>query len=201
VPLRAKPGSHEVKKLIMVARFVPQKDHRLLLHALRRIESAWSLMLVGDGPCRKAIQELAAELGLARQIQFLGERSDIAELLAEADIFLLPSRWEGLPISILEAMRAGLPVIATDVGGVAEAVTDGITGCLVAVQNVEHLRAKLQQLIESPELMSRMGQNGRNRYEADFHIEFMVKRTISVYEAAVGAALRVSLDESFSNTR
>jgi glycosyltransferase involved in cell wall biosynthesis len=201
VPLRANPGSHQVKQLIMVARFVPQKDHRLLLLALKGIEANWNLMFVGDGPYLKEIQNMAAELGLDRRIQFLGNRSDIPELLAESDIFLLPSNWEGLPISILEAMRAGLPVIATNVGGVAEAVTDGVTGFLVAAQDVDQLRTRLRELMESPDLMFRMGQNGRDRYEADFQIESMVKRTVSIYEEVAGSALRVSPDESFSNTR
>jgi glycosyltransferase involved in cell wall biosynthesis len=201
VRARANPGTHRVKRLIMVARFVPQKDHRLLLQALRGVRNAWSLALVGDGPCRKEIEDLAGDFGLDDRIQFLGDRSDIVGLLADADIFLLPSRWEGLPISILEAMRAGLPVIASDVGGVAEAVTDGTTGFLVASQDAEQLRGRLQQMIDSPELMARMGRNGRNRYEADFQVESMVKRTISVYEEAVGAALPVSMDQSFSNTR
>src|ERR1700687_2479125 len=97
-PTRANPGSHQAKRMIMVARFVPQKDHELLLHALSEIENDWSLALVGDGPGRDGIEKMTAQLGLDHRIQFLGDRSDVAELLAEADIFLLATKWEGLPI-------------------------------------------------------------------------------------------------------
>ena len=200
-PVRANPGSHRGTRLIMVARFVPQKDHQSLLRALTGIQGDWSLMLVGDGPCRNEIQEMAVNLGLAQRIHFLGDRSDIAQLLAESDIFLLPSKWEGLSISILEAMRTGLPVIATDVGGVSEAVTHGVTGFLVPPQDTAQLRTRLRQLMASRDLMFKLGRNGRGRYEADFKVESMVKRTVSVYENSVRPRLQVALDESFSNSQ
>src|SRR5699024_6423825 len=106
----------------------------------------WSLDLIGDGPLKDAIATLATDLGLWERIRFLGQRHDVAEHLARAQVFLLLSNWEGLPLSILEAMRAGLPVIASDVGGCNEAVVDGETGFVVQRGDVDALRERLTQL-------------------------------------------------------
>ena len=185
VPGRALPGSRKTVTLITTARFAPQKDHGLLLEALTSIEGDWRLLLVGDGPTRRQIDKEANDLGLARRIEFLGERDDIQSLLTAADLFVLPSKWEGLPLSILEAMRAGLPVIATNIGGVGEAVTDGVTGYLTAPGDAAQLRHRLQHLIRSPELLATMGAAARQRYEQDFRIETMVQKTVAVYRDVV----------------
>lgn len=187
VPARAASGSHDTVTLITTARFAPQKDHVLLLEALRGVQGKWRLLLVGDGPTRVQVEQAARKLDLANRIQFLGQRSDIHELLATADIFVLPSKWEGLPLSILEAMRAGLPVIATDTGGVAEAVTDGVTGYLTPPGDVAQLRNRIQQLISCPDLLPRMAFAARLRYEQDFRVETMVQKTVAVYRQLIAA--------------
>lgn len=198
VPETATPGARPGLTLITVARFAPPKDHLLLLEALSRVQGDWRLLLVGDGPTRAQVEQAALTLGLRDRIEFLGNRSNIEELLADADIFILPSKWEGLPLSILEAMRAGLPVIATDTGGVAEAVTDGVTGYLTPPGDVAMLRNRIEQLIRSRHLLSSMGAAGRSRYEQDFRIETMVQKTLAVYRdvAAVehGALIAGSLE-------
>jgi glycosyltransferase involved in cell wall biosynthesis len=187
--LRASPGSGERVTLITVARMVPQKDHALLLRSLAGVTGNWCLQMVGDGPLQEDIRLLAEKLELGGRLQFLGERKDIAELLSQADVFVLPSKWEGLPVSILEAMRAGLPVVATDVGGVRESVQEGVTGFLCKIHDEEGLRDRIQTLITLPSLMSQMGREGRRRYEEHFRIETMVDKTVELYEEIDGSSV------------
>ncbi|PTQ53820.1 MAG: Exopolysaccharide biosynthesis glycosyltransferase EpsF [Hydrogenibacillus schlegelii] len=173
-------------KMVMVARFAPPKDHTLLLRALSGLRDLpWSLDLVGDGPLLLEVRALADGLGLEGRVRFLGTRRDVAQILASAQVFVLASRWEGLPLSILEAMRAGLPVVATDVGGVREAVIDGRTGYLIPRGDQERLQERLKQLILNHELRAQMGTAGRRRYEKHFTIERMVEKTLAVYEDVV----------------
>jgi glycosyltransferase involved in cell wall biosynthesis len=139
-------------------------------------------------------------LGLTERVVFAGERKDVPELLAGADIFVLASNWEGLPLSILEAMRASLPVVATRVGGVDEAVEDGVSGYLTAPKDVATLRARLQTLVSSKELQREMGLNGRARYEKDFQVEVMVKKTLAIYNEVL-AVPEVHLTDSVINDR
>lgn len=183
--LRAQP-QREPARLIMVARFEPQKDHATLLRALAKLQSMrWQLDLVGDGPLVEAVRRQAASLGIASRVAFWGARNDIPELLAKSQVFVLTSNWEGLPLTILEAMRAGLPVIASDVGGVREAVVDGETGFLVPRRGVEALHTRLQSLLANPELRLTMGTKGRIRYESHFTFNYMLARTLAVYHEVV----------------
>jgi glycosyltransferase involved in cell wall biosynthesis len=179
--LRAEPG-RSPPRLIMVGRFEPQKDHNTLLHALGGLRSqAWELDLVGDGPLRQGMEALAASLGIRERVRFLGQRTDVDQLLAQAQIGVLVSKWEGFPLSILEAMRAGLPVVASRVGGVDEAVQDGRTGFVVPREDVGELRERLARVLQSPELRLQLGASGRERYEQQFTLEHMVARTLAVY--------------------
>jgi glycosyltransferase involved in cell wall biosynthesis len=139
------------------------------------------LSLVGEGQKQTAVQALAKELGLSGRVDFLGARDDVSHILAKANVFVLTSNWEGLPISILEAMRAGLPVIASDVGGVREAVIDGESGFLVDRGNLILLRSRLQQLLSDSELRKKMGEAGRKCYLEHFTVERMLEATLRVY--------------------
>jgi glycosyltransferase involved in cell wall biosynthesis len=179
----ASPGTHTPMVMISVARMVQQKDFSTLLKAAAGLTGDWQLWLIGDGPNRAQLEAQTIELGLTGRVHFLGARRDVPELLAKADLFVLASRWEGLPISINEAMRAGLPVVASNVGGVSEQVTDGVSGFLTPATDVESLRGKLQTLIDSPELTKRMGAAGRKRFEDDFRIESAIARTVEVYQS------------------
>lgn len=185
-PWRANAGGGDAVRIIMVARFVRQKDHATLLRAVSRLGSRYRLLLIGDGPGLPAMKELSRELGVAGSVEFAGERSDVDELLAGSDIFVLASRWEGLPISLLEAMRAGLPSVATDVGGVAEVVHPDC-GMLVEREDDEQLAAKLEELASSPERRAAMGRAGRKRYEKFFSSGGMLDRTSAVYEEVLAA--------------
>lgn len=169
-------------RAIMVARFSDQKDQPLLIRAAAQVPHL-ELWLVGDGERRAEAEALARGLGLAGRVQFLGDRDDVPELLAGADLFCLSTHYEGLPISILEAMRAGLPVLSTRVGGVAEAVLDGETGRLLAPGYLAGWVAALRALAADPRERRRLGEAWRTRFLAGFTAGRMLSATWQVYEA------------------
>jgi glycosyltransferase involved in cell wall biosynthesis len=186
--LRADPAGAP-PRLVMVARFGDQKDHPTLLHALAELrELPWELDLVGEGEQLAQTRALAASLGLADRVHFLGQRMDVDRLLARSQLALLVSNWEGFPLSILEAMRAGLPVVASAVGGVPEAIRDGETGYLIARGDREQLRDRIGRLLSSPDLRCRLGAGGRALFEQEFTLQRCVGRTLAVYAEAIGAA-------------
>ena len=123
-------------RIVSVARFEPPKDHATLLEALGRLRGLeWRLDLVGGGPLESAARAQAARLGIGERVRFLGDLEAVAPVLARAHVFALSSRSEAFPRSVLEAMCAGLPVVASAVGGVAEAVDNGTSGILVPRQD------------------------------------------------------------------
>lgn len=186
--LRARP-ERSPPRVVMVARLSWWKDHATLLRALARlVDLEWELELVGDGPLRPEIEALSASLGITSRVCFSGFRSDVASRLAEAQLFVLATRWEGFPRSILEAMRAGLPVIASDVGGVRESVRDGETGFLVPQGDVNALCDSLRILLTSPADRFLMGAAGRALYERRFSMERLVVDTTAVYAAVLADA-------------
>jgi len=172
----------DIPVITMVARFQSPKDHRQLLEALAGLQHlAWRVEFVGeDGGLMQEVKDLGASLGIDHRISYLGHRSDIAAQLKHAGIFVLTSHWEGFPLTILEAMRAGLPVIASDVGGVGEAVVDEETGYLVDTQ--EALQNALQTCLNDKAHCQRLGAAGRKRYEKYFTFETMYQKTIALYE-------------------
>ena len=175
-------------RLVMTARMSDQKDHATLLAALSRLKHLdWNLDLIGNGPLENKLKRQAAGLGIANRIRFLGFCGDAAARLREAQIFVLATRYEAFPYSILEAMRAGLPVVATDVGGNREAVIMGQTGLLVPPGDVAALASHLASLIVNPELRKRLGDHGRDRYLAHFTFDQMLAKTLRVYQEVVPA--------------
>jgi glycosyltransferase involved in cell wall biosynthesis len=183
--LRADPQRSPVR-LVMVARYGAQKDHPTLLRALASLrEHAWELDLIGDGPLMGETEALSRALGLNGRVHFLGQRNDVDQRLAAAQVALLVTNWEGFPLSILESMRAGLPVVATDVGGVAESVRDGVSGYLVPRADVTQLRDRIARLLTDPGLRASLGASGRERFVRDFTLEASVSRTLAVYRDAV----------------
>ena len=179
--LRADPGRTPVR-LVMVARFEPQKDHSTLLRALAGLrEQSWELDLIGDGPLMDQMGSLAASLGIGDRVHFLGQRMDVDQILARSQVSLLVSNWEGFPLTILEAMRAGLPVVASSVGGISESVRDEETGYLVPRGGVERLRDRIGRLLTAPALRVRLGTTGRARYDQHFTLAHTVTKTLAVY--------------------
>jgi glycosyltransferase involved in cell wall biosynthesis len=184
-PGRATP-SHEVPTIIMVARFDREKDHKTLLSALSALaDLPWKLHLVGSGPLEDDARRLVANMGISSRTSFLGYCQDVPALLRSSDIFVLTSLFEGLPISILEAMRAGLPVVASDVGGVSEAVARDVTGFICAKGSVTEVEHSIRALIQSSQLRLEMGTAGRLRYEKTFLPEEMYSKTLAIYHGAL----------------
>jgi glycosyltransferase involved in cell wall biosynthesis len=167
--------------ITMVARFSPVKDHGLLLRAFTSLHPSTRLRLVGDGPLRQSCERLARELGIYNRVEFLGNRDDVPTILAGSDVFVLASTFEMLPISVLEAMRAGLPIVATDVGGVSEAVVHGETGLLVPAGSATALAEALGQLAADRDLRLFLGRAGRRRFTEQFLYAQQEARTRSVY--------------------
>lgn len=170
-------------RVVSVARLDAPKDHALLLDALATVKSLpWILELIGDGPLTDSMLQKARDLGLAGRVVFSGLRNDVPSRLSQSDVFVLASGWEGLPLSILEAMRAGLPVIASNVGGVSESVVDGVTGFLVPKGDKAVLADRLVRLLGDATLRQQMGRAGRVVYEREFAFEVMYQRTQQVYQ-------------------
>jgi glycosyltransferase involved in cell wall biosynthesis len=177
-------GGANVPVILTVARLHPQKGLEFLLDAARQVPDALFLV-AGEGPQRPALEQEARALGLGARVRFLGFRTDVPELLANCDLFVLPSLFEGLPISVLEAMAAGKPVVATSVGGTDEAVVDGDTGLLVPPGDAPALATAIRQLIHDGALAERLGAAGRARVAAHFTAQTMVEQVATVYEEAL----------------
>lgn len=188
--VQRKNSSKSLIKLIMVARFDTPKDHLLLINALSQLEKKnWSLELVGDGPLLEQAVKHVECLGLAQHVTFSGACNDVAKRLEQADVFLLISNWEGLPLTILEAMRAGLPVIASNVGGVSEAVIDKQTGFLVPRADVDALTQAIQEIIISEELRLLLGEAGRKKFDEEFLFDSMLTKTLNIYQQVIRKTL------------
>jgi glycosyltransferase involved in cell wall biosynthesis len=189
VGVRADPGRMGPMRLIMVARLEAPKDHDLLLRATASTGADWRITFVGDGPTRGRVESRARRLGLGERVEFLGWRRDVAEQLGRAHAFVLASRWEGLPLTVLEALRAGLPVVASDVGGVREAVSDGETGYVVPPGDEASLARRLAEVAGDPTMREKMGAAGRRLYETRFTSERMVAETLGVYDAVLAGRI------------
>jgi glycosyltransferase involved in cell wall biosynthesis len=186
----APPPGLETLRIVCIARLAASKGQETLLRALSIAGPGIEAELAGDdleqgGRYRRALEQLARELGLDGRVRFLGHRSDVDELLREADALVLPSVLEGLPIAVLEAMAYGRPVIATAAGGTPELVRDGETGLLVGWDDAGGLATALGRLRDDVALRRRLGRAGRERVEREFTLERMVERTLAVYETVV----------------
>jgi glycosyltransferase involved in cell wall biosynthesis len=185
---RLRPIDAQPPVIVMVARFASPKDHSTLLRALSGLLCMeWRLLLVGAGELKPHVDAQVSALGLGGRVSILPPESDVIHLLMEAQIFVLSSNSEALPISILEAMRAALPVVATNVGGIAESVRNGETGLLVHRGDVADLRDALAQLITGPALRVALGNAGRRLWAAQFTASTMTARTVEVYKRALAS--------------
>ncbi|HID32258.1 MAG TPA: glycosyltransferase, partial [bacterium (Candidatus Stahlbacteria)] len=181
-------GSSEVV-LVCVANFRLAKGHEVLLDSVNLLIQdgvSFFLWLVGDGDLRPAMEAKTRSLGLSQTIKFLGQRSDIPDILADADLFVLASHWEGMPGAVMEAMAAKLPVVATDVGGIPELVVDGETGLLVPPGKPELLASALKKLIRDKKLRRKMGIAGHRRIVTHFRLKDKVREQEEVYFHLLG---------------
>jgi glycosyltransferase involved in cell wall biosynthesis len=167
-----------------VGRLAGIKNHAMMLRAfttILRTQSNARLQIVGDGPERPNLEALVRELGVDGSVDFLGFRNDVGGLLAAADVFLMSSHHEGISIAILEAMCAGLPVIATRVGGVAETVQHGVTGLLVADNDERAMVEAMQALMASEPERRRLGEGGKALMHSAFSIESTADHYYQLY--------------------
>jgi glycosyltransferase involved in cell wall biosynthesis len=172
--------------ILSIANLIPYKGHSDLLKAARQVikyHPNAKFFLAGEdrGIQEKLIQEIC-ELGIEANVFFLGKRNDIPELLSACDISVISSHEEGFSNAILESMAAGLPVVATKVGGNPEAVIDGCTGWLVPPGIPNAMADKIIDLLKDPQKIKRFGKNGRKRAESCFSMEKMVRKHVELYE-------------------
>lgn len=176
-------------KLVSVARFSHQKNNMELIRAVEQINKLYSgslqLNMVGDGPLLSEAQAYVESYKLEDDVHFLGSRTDVDDILNQNDIFCLISNYEGLPISIIEAMRAEMPIIASDVGGVNELVQDGVNGLLIPRGNIFELVDKLKYILEHKDLIKSMGEASRKIYEEEYTADRMNQKILSVYNEVI----------------
>jgi glycosyltransferase involved in cell wall biosynthesis len=169
---------------VNVASFRSLKNHRLLVYAFRDVLQYFPssfLILVGEGELRQETSVLVEELGISNRVLFTGIRSDVAQILNACDCFVLSSDWEGLPISILEAMASGRPVIATNVGGVPELISSSENGLLVAMGDRQQLESAMIELLQNPARAKRMGERGKLIANGRFNVHKMAKQYGELY--------------------
>ncbi len=173
----------EPPRLVMVARFARPKDHRTLLGALGSLkEYRWQLTFIGEGPGLAEAKQFARQLDLLERVEFLGTRGDVPQILAKAQVFVLSSKREGFPLSVLEAMRAGLPVVVSQVGGIPEAVKEEESGSLFAPGDKEQLKQKLEVMLKDPGKRKKMGQAGRKLFLERFTLDRVFVDTYTLYK-------------------
>jgi glycosyltransferase involved in cell wall biosynthesis len=171
--------------VLFVGRLAPQKAVHDLISAVDILQHGrpdLRTLIVGDGPLRERLEEQAESFGLLGKVQFLGHRADVPTLLAASDLLVLPSLYEGLPNVVLEAMRFRKPVVATAAPGTTEVVKNGETGLLVPMKSPTELARAIRQVIDDPDLASRLGTAGRRRVETEFRASLMVERFADLYE-------------------
>ena len=180
-PQRRGPRGAGVR-LLCVARLAPAKNHALLLRTVARLRESGrdvSLTLVGDGPLRGALEERARELGISQRVRFAGRRTDTPAFYRDCDLFVLLSDYEGMPMSIIEAMASGLPVVATRAGGVAELVDDGVNGALVEADAAAAAEA-IAAICDDPALYARLS-DGAVRTSSHYSAEAMMEKYVDLY--------------------
>jgi len=170
-----------------VARLSEQKGHRYLLEAAARVPEA-RFAIVGDGELRGDLERRARELGVADRVLFTGARDDVPALLASFDVFAFPSLFEGLCLAVIEAQAAGVPIVATPVGGIRETVVDGQTGLLVPLRDPEALAAGIRRLLADRAAAGRMATEARIQARERYSVERMVERTLRLYGNRTSAA-------------
>jgi glycosyltransferase involved in cell wall biosynthesis len=174
----------------IVAALRPEKNHELFLraagHVLKQQPGA-RFLVVGDGPRREELERLAGQLGIAPSVQFLGTRSDVPRILSLARVLVLSSHMEANPVSILEAMACGKPVVATHVGSIAESVEHGTSGYLVPPGDEAELASRIVEMLGQPELAAGMGAAGREHVVRNASLERMVKGYQSLIESIYAA--------------
>ncbi|MFQ6027324.1 MAG: glycosyltransferase [Dehalococcoidia bacterium] len=177
--------------VINVAGFRPEKGHFRLLQAAELVlpgNPQVTFLLVGQGETEEAVRAEVSRLGLEKSFVFAGFRNDIPRLPRASDLFLLASDYEGLPVSLLEAMGAGLPSVSTRVGGVPEVVEEGVEGLMVSPEDPEQMAEAVLRLLGDADTRLRMGQAGLDRVNRQFSVQRMVDQTEGLYRELLASA-------------
>ena len=190
-PMRRALGAENRLVGAIVARIDGHKGHATLLNSLRILKDRGihlMMLVIGDGAERSNLEHFAATLQLdAQSVRFLGARRDVGDLLSAVDLFVLPSDTEGLPLSVLEAMAAGLPIIATRVGGLPELVDDGKEGILVTPGDAQGLAEAIERMSQDPLLRATLGQSAKTRAGGEFSLSATVQNYDQVYRQVLDA--------------
>jgi glycosyltransferase involved in cell wall biosynthesis len=167
-----------------------QKAHGVLLRALALLGRDWpqlTLLVAGDGPEQGALEALARELGVGERVRFLGDRTDIPDVLAALDLAVCCSDFEGSPLAVMEYMDAALPIVATTVGGVPDLIEPGVHGLLVPAQDPAALAEAIATVLRDPDRAKAMGARARERRRSEFDIDVQVRRVEDLYRELLGA--------------
>jgi glycosyltransferase involved in cell wall biosynthesis len=177
------------KIVLFVGRLKPVKGVDILLEALANLppaEMPARVLVVGDGPLKETLKKQAVDLGLEKRVTFLGLRADIPLLLKLADLIVLPSRWEGLPMILLEAMAAQTPVLATPVGGIPEVIEHGKSGWIVPPEDSSALAEGMAHLLQSSYLRARLSNGAFQTLRAQYSTQVAVKKLLGIYYNVLG---------------
>jgi glycosyltransferase involved in cell wall biosynthesis len=166
-----------------VARLAPVKNHGMVLRALQRLDEDVHLVLIGEGPSRHALEELAKELHIDRRVHFTGQLVDTENLHQFFDVSVLCSRSEGFPNAVIEALAAGCPVVATPVGGVPEVIIERQTGLLVPVDQPDALAASVQELRRDARLRERLCEAGAACVRSRYHQTLVIAQLEALYQS------------------
>ncbi len=181
----------------IVARLSPVKNHTLLFEAVAQLDVRFHLVVIGDGPSRAELGDLARHLRIESRVHFAGEVVSAHNLHESFDVSVLCSLSEGFPNSVIEAMAAARPVVATPVGGVTDAVTHGITGMLVPVDDPARLADALRMLESDPQLRTRLGETAREAVRAKFRQDIVIEKVSALYEKLSGLRRAASFGRAY----
>jgi glycosyltransferase involved in cell wall biosynthesis len=186
------PTGRELQ-FLYAGRLLHKKGVDVLLRALSVMKRPnFALTIAGDGDQRQVLERMSADLHLSSRVRFLGVRHDLPELMRAADCLVMPSRWEGLPMVMLEAMALGLPVIATPVGGIPEVIEDGINGYLVPLEDTSALARRLDSIVENPGALPSIGRLARERIIEEYSVEKMAEKHWLLYREVLGLPAEAS---------
>ena len=175
-------GQRGLTRLLFAGRLEHVKGVDLLIEAVSRLQFFdFELKIAGYGTQQDYLEELVETYGVQDKVEFVGARDDLDDFMRWADVMVMPSRFEGLPMVLLEAMSFELPVVATRVGGIPEVIENGVNGWLVDPENVDCLTAQLQQLLENPQLLFGIGERARQRIQSEYSITLMMERHTALY--------------------
>lgn len=183
--VRAELGLNAGARLIvMVGTLKEVKGHRFMIEAMSTLAAQYPdlhLLLVGDGELRAGLEALVSQSALDDRIHFLGSRSDVADLLAASDLFVLPSLWEGLSMALLEAMATGLPIVASEVSGTVQAIVPGQHGLLIPPGETQAIVAAVRQMLSDPDRARAMGEAAKQRVQAEFSAQKQADEHLALY--------------------